>query len=600
MKLIWHIIRKDIVRDRWALLLWAALFVAQVFIGAVLLHDKGADRDWIMQLQVVNGGLVALQFVAGYVLVARLVHADLLLGTDMFWATRPISRRRLFAAKIGAAVLIFGLLPVALLAPWWLWCGFTLRDAFWTGVDTFGWQLLMIAPAFLIASLTNDLGRVLLWTVLLFVAGMLWAGLLASIFQVVRSTDETRMTYLGAVYTRTWLAGLLFVLFAVAIAAHHYLTNRLVRSGVLAAAGAGMVVAVGLFLPWDWSAALTDLTMPASSQDATVALAGVKAEVGYGLPDTRMKLRGEQERTLITEVYLQGLPEDLVINSGMSQQSWHWEDGVRIKRWNFAGTGWMDVAPLLRRTYSLPKSQQDPETQAWQKAKMEEMRARRAASASSLPVSLTPLPPSRHGRRQFIYATVPEGLIKRAQMEPPAYEADLKCVVTQPVIVADLPLQAGVQGGANSVQVRVKWLGDPVYDKSDAGLPASILVTTPMLRSNGLWLAGAMRAQRTFLRDEIWAINRRTGGFAARSIISRQSTRTASIAGVLLSWNTPTINAERVIRNGEWVLRDPRWVEHTTLVVVSETMAGRLNLALKSDQVVLRRSRYLEDGESPR
>ena len=62
MKLIWHIFKKDLVRERWALLLWALLFAGQVAIGVVARKHEGADRDWVKDLQTVDFCLVWLLF----------------------------------------------------------------------------------------------------------------------------------------------------------------------------------------------------------------------------------------------------------------------------------------------------------------------------------------------------------------------------------------------------------------------------------------------------------------------------------------------------------------------------------------------------------
>src|SRR6185369_10431409 len=109
-------------------------------------------------LQLASGILVFLQVTMGYVLVARWVHADALIGTSMFWPTRPISAARLLAAKLLGILPVFTLLPALLLLPWWLYCHFGWHEILWTSVDLCGWQLLIIAPAFLVASLTDDLG----------------------------------------------------------------------------------------------------------------------------------------------------------------------------------------------------------------------------------------------------------------------------------------------------------------------------------------------------------------------------------------------------------------------------------------------------------
>src|SRR4051812_41175621 len=114
MKLIWHLVRKDLRRHRWSLLFWALLFVAQECFGIVMLQVNNPTLEMAGWLQQGSWLLVFLQFVTGYVLVAQFVLDDELTGTRMFWLTRPLSTRRLLAAKTLGILLSFAVLPVLL------------------------------------------------------------------------------------------------------------------------------------------------------------------------------------------------------------------------------------------------------------------------------------------------------------------------------------------------------------------------------------------------------------------------------------------------------------------------------------------------------
>ena len=209
-------------------------------------------------------------------------------------SARPISRGRLLAAKAGAAVLVFGLLPVALLAPWWLWCGFTTRDLCWTAVETFGWQLLMIAPAFLLATLTNELARALMWTILLIIGAMGWTVLFSNTIKSGRNLDGPTSVYFGTIYTRLWLSAVLLVVFSAAIAAHHFLTGRFVRSIALTVTGTAVVVAAGLYAPWDWHRTFRDLPQPGTPAEIASALPAVKANAGVSMPRPQLVKRADR------------------------------------------------------------------------------------------------------------------------------------------------------------------------------------------------------------------------------------------------------------------------------------------------------------------
>lgn len=623
MKLICHIIRKDIVRERWALLLWVLLLVGQAAIGLRLLGDPGYNKDWIEKGQIVNGILVFLQVLLGYMLVARLVHADALLGTEMFWATRPISRGRLLVAKALGAVLVFGLLPVVLLAPWWLWCGFTGRDLFWSGVDTFGWQLLMIAPAFLIASMTRELGRLLLWTILLFVFLMIWAVVLENVFKTGKTENDPTNQFLGVVYSRVWLSCLAFLVCSAALATHQYLTQRLVRSIGLTVAGLGVVVLVGLCTQDNWTMPLARLPLKAPAPEVAAALAAVRVEAGRGLPDTHVKVRVGTEQRLLTEHYFLGLPPGTGVAGGTGRQTWRWADGQRIRRYGFVGGGWMSAEPFLRQAYGLAKPAEDPETGIWRQERQEELQqkvaANRAARGVEAPKAFHRVPSARPEPRTMMYAGVPAALIPKAKTESPAYEATLNYVVTQPVIVAELPLQAGARGGQDSLSARLIDLRQELEKTTRAphllrqeiakmtGVPqgverthAAMIFTAPAQRIAGLWGVNFFTTSiRNPMRGEVWLVNRTTGDMVRVENFSLQAVRGGTIGGVQIGWNQMQVNAGVVIRDGKWMDRDPQWREHCSLVVVAEELVDYATTSVKADRLDFLPSLWVEDGDEP-
>ncbi len=167
MRLVAHIVGKDLRRMAWPLLLW----------GAVILLQYGV---WHVRRTAGNGGdvrgmsdavmlLWALHLVIGWLLVARLLEDDPLLAEQAAWRVRPISGGRLLAAKVGGMAVMLWLWPSLLTVPWWIEFGFGFSEivrvvavnmlgmAAWTGV------------ALLVAVLTDGFARFIGWS--LVVAG---------------------------------------------------------------------------------------------------------------------------------------------------------------------------------------------------------------------------------------------------------------------------------------------------------------------------------------------------------------------------------------------------------------------------------------------
>ena len=178
MNLTWQIVRKDLMRLKVPLSLWL-LFVVGMTMGFGLLpapDDESSRRDlpgWISGLQGLGMAVAMLQGVVGALLAAVLGLEDPPNGTVAFWPTRPISRARLFGAKLLAGFVGLGLLPTLALIVVWLGFGFTLRETMLAASEHLAWQLAVLVPALALAVLGGGLGRFLaaalgVWLLLVF------------------------------------------------------------------------------------------------------------------------------------------------------------------------------------------------------------------------------------------------------------------------------------------------------------------------------------------------------------------------------------------------------------------------------------------------
>ncbi|MDB6167674.1 MAG: hypothetical protein JWM88_538 [Verrucomicrobia bacterium] len=121
MNLTGHIVRKDLFRLRWLLVLWVLALVARLTF-ADLQAMAGESGLGIFRFAALTFGgwfLPAL----GIGLLMGLQSDDPVSGQEAFWITRPISGGRLLAAK-SLTLALFLAVPVAVTLPWWLLHGY--------------------------------------------------------------------------------------------------------------------------------------------------------------------------------------------------------------------------------------------------------------------------------------------------------------------------------------------------------------------------------------------------------------------------------------------------------------------------------------------
>jgi hypothetical protein len=107
MKAIAHLVRWDVRRFRWAILMWLVIVIADTVLTG--LRPTVIDQHAAINLGVILELLGFARRLAVLLLVPLIIQAHPAVGTDAFWMTRPIPPRALFAAK---AVLLATLMLV--------------------------------------------------------------------------------------------------------------------------------------------------------------------------------------------------------------------------------------------------------------------------------------------------------------------------------------------------------------------------------------------------------------------------------------------------------------------------------------------------------
>lgn len=585
MKLIGRIIWKDIVRERWLLGLWFGLLGLRMGLGWGALHRGGDLLDWESYhdfLMLVQAGLT-------YFLAVRWVQADGLIGPKAVWVTRPISPVRLFTAKMLGLLLAFGILPALLQIPWWRHCHFEWHVVGLSALIFFGWQLLVLAPAFLVGTLTDEAGRVLLASLALILGLLAWTAWLQPFLPWM---PVEQIGWGGSSfplwYSRFVPGVAAFVIGAGLIGMHQYLTRRWGRSLLLCGLGYVGLMLIGAYWPVNlpaWKnegAGQGDLNATSKQQLASV---GVQSAG----PARVSKSSSEKSVSTVTlEMMVPALPKDLRVMGGWAEQTWSWKDRVSLTKIAsaYGNDQYSAYTAVLRDHLSLPAPSIDEET----KRSFDEFQAAKEARlmANGRKVPARSAFPSRndHGRLT-VFSGMPLSLLEKTRMTPPSLTMTMHLAVSRPEVQMVVPLNSTDVVVANSASCDVKVRFDSDVDQP--GHRLECMTTRSAIDQSAPFVNGISRLQ-TFAssnwppRRSFFLVNRSTGEIQRASYRAGYASRSIQICGVLIVRENWAMKPDRVIRNGQWVVQDPQWQEHTSLVLMRDRKVARIEREVRTDR----------------
>ena len=288
MKLVWHIVWKDIRR----LSAPAGCWIAFIAVTAIAFTQAGLPEDavqgsiagqWVNGLEGFAVVIVVLQHIAGVLLAATLMLEDSPADVTAFWPTRPISGLRLLAAKL---IVAFGLLIIAPLLPLlavWTASGFSGPEVRAAALEFSTLRIMFTVPALALAAVSGNLAR--------FLALVLGAILLEVLTLGV--ADLVTPTLGSAGTSAYFMANVVAALGVILILIRQYAGARKSAWGVTAAV---LIVGgiVGSTWTWDLSTYLPALrraaTTPEQPQDRGVVLQPVSIRPNE--PVLEFKVRG--------------------------------------------------------------------------------------------------------------------------------------------------------------------------------------------------------------------------------------------------------------------------------------------------------------------
>lgn len=326
MNLTWHIAKKDLRALRWPLGLWLLCIVAKLGIGVLLLNDNGEEGvEWFQQMDFLAQGL-AVGEVLSFVLVAALIQEDLMVGTEAFWMTRPISGGRLLRAKLLTIGLVFIVAPVLITLPWWLGCNYGAAEIAWAAVETAAVHAFVVLAALLWAAVTDGLGRFLMWTLVTLAVTPMVTAILA--YYAKRGSPGPVPELMS---TRLMVACAIMIVGTLVVLVHQYLTRHTWRSIAVIGGTLGLLILALGFWPWAWNIEpkvfgyllrRAEGEWPAGAEPAGLKFTLQSAEFAA------RKDRPSRPGSLATSYRVEGLAEGQGMMSYPSEHSWRWPDGT--------------------------------------------------------------------------------------------------------------------------------------------------------------------------------------------------------------------------------------------------------------------------------
>lgn len=540
MNLTWHIVKKDLRALRWPLAVWALLIVAKLGVGVILLTADGTEsQEWFTRMDGMSKMLAVFECVS-FVLAAAVIQQDLLVGTKSFWQTRPISGGRLLRAKLVLIGLVFGLLPLLITVPWWVGCGFGLREIGWAALETAAIHAACVLLGILWAAVTDGFGRFLMWTIVTLFAIPSLSGTLG--YYLTRGKPGpsgellTTRFALGAAIAA---AGILIVVI------HQFLTRRTGRSIALIGATGLVIVLVGAC--WPWSAQIESrlfahfLHQEEQRWTATPEPAGLAFTVAPAqLSVNNAPARNSQ---LLVKFQVAGLTESQALRSFWSEYGWRWADGTT------------------------------KQGDAWGRSGFGELAAERA-----LGVAMKLAPAGHYTDTVTTIAWLDRDTTKRLLAESPAYAQRNRLQLLRFDSATPVPLQGGGRT-LNGV------LGERVAHVEKSG---EELLVTFIRHFPSMWLnnfrGGYYIEYEDLQYSQYLLVNRAKGVVDRGRTAGHQSTR---IGAVTIDWHTQSYRASKNAGGARPVLEAINALNDAELMRVTFVEQARFIHEIKIDPLVV-------------
>jgi hypothetical protein len=572
MKLTWHIVAKDLARLKLPVALWVAFFLGEFAIGVRLLSGPVSTPSTFQDCLASETMLFGLKVALGYLLVAGLVFEDGLIETTAFWPTRPISGARLLGAKLLTCLLIFGVLPILVSLPWWIYCGYGGHEIYQASLESLGFQLIPVAVALTIASLTRSLSGFVGWSLLTATAAVLSAVL-------VHKTSGTHLflhggdIIAGAEADESHLPLLRWMVISgcAVVVVHQFLTRHLARSLVLVAC---LVALLGVEMTW-WP---LELKGPTGGSAVAAQLPPLDDRITLTFPETpRLHVEGDSSDKSDGFVYgpltVENPPADGVLRFDPPTFEWRWPDGSLVQRQGRM-FGWM-VPSFYQEQRVVPHKM--PSEALWKESPIYKNRVRAGKDESYEEMIKSN---STNGHWDY-YVEVPRAEGLKMLTVPSSCTVEFQGDILKPKLGAEIPLSRGNAWSENSDGFRIaksEWndrahLYQVVVVEHRAAVGETI--------TNPIGTSSQTGPHRSFV-----AINRPRGESSWANSNYNSFTVSARIGTVAITWTALSFTGPSNLafgspnsgRNGEWTGPSYQdWFTGATLGHIVDTVDGRFS-----------------------
>jgi hypothetical protein len=326
MSQTWHIVRKDVRRLRWVLVLWVGVLAMRVAFSMITV-TSAESANTAFNLRQLFSPIVTIELLMTALIVVRLVHEEPLVGFTPFWLTRPYDRGALVRAKVlCVAVVLVGLPLLADLAMMGLLKAGPVALAHGSSAAAVAYvtgTLSLMVAGVLTASFSAYALTVLGVVVGTLMVAALRVGLVSLwrpdyfVYTPPQIPDATPRVVMLAVYAAA----------ALTVVLYQYRYRRWRTATALAIAGFAATIVVPLL--WPWSFARGEDVRP-GPWAATANLVYDPSAGARVTPPVRAR-RGGFRRQVEAHVTLTGLPQPIAVQWVGVRSRLRFPDGASIE-----------------------------------------------------------------------------------------------------------------------------------------------------------------------------------------------------------------------------------------------------------------------------